>query len=337
MTKTNTTDPVEAALRELSEPASPGERWITSRAWRDYQPGGGTRPRAKPVVVRTAEELSTRSVTTPDALKDHDDIGDTLTEARPRRLLDAMNTIPVDSLAGVVQREETSHSGDADVQTFASTPGGTSTFAEFSGTFDVQRVDWTRTALFAAISEDAGDSDPAVRDIIDELAGRETEQKLEDLALNADSSNAGVKFDGMVTAAGTTVTRDDANGESRHDAIRRAVTTLHTEADGEPLTLVVSPQDAEDIDTEKDSNGDYLKGSGILDDVDRRVVTPQLAAGTAVLTALPRHRLWVKRPGVSVKFSTSHDDWFARGWTALAAFGRVVLQVDADATVEVTL
>ncbi len=333
MTKTN--DPVREVLRELSAAgtASPGERFITSRIWRDFDAVQGDSPTPDLVAVRSAEELAYRSVGWGDA--EHQYVpSDVVLAARPATLVDALTIRPVDELAGITERKETSSTGGADTHTFASTPGGTATYTEFSASFTRSNAQWTRIVMFSALDEDAAVDDQAVSDAVDVMVREETISKLEDVIINA-SVGGGDNFDGLAAAAGTTITRDTLNGETRHSAIRKAATVV---GNLPGRALLMNPADAETLALETDGNGSHLAGAGILDDaLDSRIQSDKIPAGTAIVASLPRQRLWVRRPGVSVGMSVNHADWFARGWLALRTLLKAHLAPEADSIVAVTL
>lgn len=139
-------------------------------------------------------------------------------------------------------------------------------------------------------------------------------------------------------SSGATVPVDDTKG----DAIRRAA-TLAFLAYYEPTGVVLHPNDWEDIELNKDVNGQYLMAVSMQQGAEARlwrmpvVDTPAMPEGKALVGAFGTAAQLYDREGASIRISENHEDFFVRNAIVILAEERLALAVKRpEAFVEVT-
>ncbi len=130
--------------------------------------------------------------------------------------------------------------------------------------------------------------------------------------------------------------------DTKADALRRAA-TLSFLAYYEPTGIVLHPNDWEDIELTKDTNGQYLIAVSVAMGGEPKVWrmpivdTPAIAAGTALVGAFGTGAQLYDREQASIRISEQHSDFFVRNAIVILAEQRLALAVKRpEAFVEVT-
>jgi HK97 family phage major capsid protein len=129
-------------------------------------------------------------------------------------------------------------------------------------------------------------------------------------------------------SAGSTVPVAD----TKADAIRRAA-TLAFLAYYEPTGVVLHPNDWEDIELTKDTNGQYLVAVSVALGGEPRiwrmpvVDTPAITEGTALIGAFGTGAQLYDREQASIRISEQHSDFFVRNAIVVLAEERLALAV----------
>lgn len=156
---------------------------------------------------------------------------------------------------------------------------------------------------------------------------------------------------GLLNRVGVQTEVSAANAGDRADSIFRAITKVSTggglDADG----IVINPADYQAFRLQRDSNGQYYGGgffagqygSGTLQDNPpmwglRTVVTPAIAAGTALVGAFGQAATLYRKGGVRVESTNSHASDFTSNLVTTRVEERVALALRRPAgLVKVTL
>ena len=130
--------------------------------------------------------------------------------------------------------------------------------------------------------------------------------------------------------------------DTKADALRRAA-TLAFLAYYEPTGIVLHPNDWEDIELTKDTNGQYLVAVSVAMGGEPRVWrmpvvdTPAMTEGTALVGAFGTGAQLYDREQASIRISEQHSDFFVRNAIVVLAEQRLALAVKRpEAFVEVT-
>jgi HK97 family phage major capsid protein len=130
--------------------------------------------------------------------------------------------------------------------------------------------------------------------------------------------------------------------DTKADAIRRAA-TLAFLAYYEPSGVVLHPNDWEDIELNKDLNGQYLMAVSIQQGAEARlwrmpvIDTPAIAEGTALVGAFGTGAQLYDRETANIRISEQHEDFFVRNAIVILAEQRMALAVKRpESFVEVT-
>jgi HK97 family phage major capsid protein len=120
--------------------------------------------------------------------------------------------------------------------------------------------------------------------------------------------------------------------DTKADALRRAA-TLAFLAYYEPTGIVLHPNDWEDIELTKDSNGQYLVAVSVAMGGEPRVWrmpvvdTPAIAEGTGLVGAFGTGAQLYDREQASIRISEQHSDFFVRNAIVILAEQRLALAV----------
>ena len=120
--------------------------------------------------------------------------------------------------------------------------------------------------------------------------------------------------------------------DGKADAIRRAA-TLSFLAYYEPTGVILNPNDWEDIELFKDSNGQYLMAISIQSGADARiwripvVDTPAITSGTALIGSFGQGAQLYDREEATIRVSEQHSDFFVRNAIVVLAEQRLALAV----------
>ena len=129
-------------------------------------------------------------------------------------------------------------------------------------------------------------------------------------------------------SAGATVPVAD----TKADAVRRAA-TLSFLAYYEPSGIILHPNDWEDIELVKDSNGQYLMAVSIVQGAEARmwripvVDTPAITEGTALIGSFGQGAQLYDREEATIRVSEQHSDFFVRNAIVVLAEQRLALAV----------
>ena len=130
--------------------------------------------------------------------------------------------------------------------------------------------------------------------------------------------------------------------DTKADAIRRAA-TLSFLAYYEPTGVVMHPNDWEDVELTKDSNGQYLVAVSVALGGEPRVwrlpviETPAMPEGMCVVGAFGTGAQLYDREGPSIRISEQHSDFFIRNAIVVLAEQRLALAIKRpEAFVKVT-
>lgn len=187
--------------------------------------------------------------------------------------------------------------------------------------------------------------EPQLRSIIDNelLYGLRLEE--DDQILNGDGT--GENLEGVLQTTGIQTYSWSAGAstpvaDTKADAIRRAA-TLAFLAYYEPTGVVLHPNDWEDIELNKDSNGQYLMAVSIQQGGEARmwrmpvVDTPAIAEGTALVGAFGTGAQLYDRETSNIRIAEQHEDFFTRNAVVILAEQRLALAVKRpEAFVSVT-
>ena len=128
------------------------------------------------------------------------------------------------------------------------------------------------------------------------------------------------------------MTGQPAQLPSKADAIRRAA-TLAFLAYYEPTGVVLHPNDWEDIELAKDTNGQYLVAVSVALGGEPKlwripvVETPAIPEGTALVGAFGTGAQLYDREQASIRISEQHSDFFVRNAIVVLAEQRLALAV----------
>ena len=120
--------------------------------------------------------------------------------------------------------------------------------------------------------------------------------------------------------------------DTKADAIRRAATLAYL-AYYEPTGIIVNPNDWEDIELTKNSQGTYLLAMSVAGGAESRVWripiidTPAIASGTALIGAFGTGAQLYDREAATIRISEQHSDFFVRNAIVVLAEERIALAV----------
>ena len=120
--------------------------------------------------------------------------------------------------------------------------------------------------------------------------------------------------------------------DTKAAAIRRAATLAYL-AYYEPTGIIVNPNDWEDIELTKNSQGTYLLAMSVAGGAESRVWripiidTPAIASGTALIGAFGTGAQLYDREAATIRISEQHSDFFVRNAIVVLAEERIALAV----------
>lgn len=201
----------------------------------------------------------------------------------------------------------------------------------------------SKLAVVTKISDEAtADTDYLVSVINSQLVGRLAVAE-EDQILNGSGTSPNLR--GLLNRTGLQTYATPAGSDAWADGIFHAITLVSTGASQETAdAIVINPSDYEVIRLSKNSGGDYYGGGPFSGGTNpplwgyRTVVTPAIAAGTALVGAFNSAAQLFRKGGVQVDATNSNEDDFKYNRVALRAEERILLAVyRASAFVKVTL
>jgi len=223
-------------------------------------------------------------------------------------------------------------------ETFAAKPQSTMTFTGVQA--PVRTI-----AHWEAAHRNVLADEPQLRSIIDNelMYGLRLQEDAQILS----GDGTGENLEGVLETTGIQ-TYDWSDGaltpvpDTKADAIRRAA-TLSFLAYYEPTGVVLHPNDWEDIELTKDSNGQYLVAVSVAMGGEPRVwrlpvvETPAIAEGTALVGAFGTGAQLYDREQANIRISEQHSDFFVRNAIVVLAEQRLALAVKRpEAFVKVT-
>ncbi len=158
--------------------------------------------------------------------------------------------------------------------------------------------------------------------------------------LSTAASNAGVQK--YLWSSGAASLTDGTPADNKADAIRRAL-TLSFLSYYEPTGIVVHPNDWEDIELTKDTNGQYLMAVNIQQGAQARawrvpvIDTPAIPSGRALVGAFGTGAQLYDREAPTIRVAEQHADFFVRNAVVVLAEQRLALAIKRpEAFVDVT-
>lgn len=182
-----------------------------------------------------------------------------------------------------------------------------------------------KIAVFLPVTDEQLEDVAQVRGLINNRLPAMIMRKLDSQLVNG--LGTGVALRGMLNVVGIqTYARSAVSGDLAVDALRRAMTLIHTGAFSVANGVVMYPTDWEGIRLMKTTQGVYVWGHPAEVGMDRVWGLPvaqcdSIAAGTAIVADFQQSELAEKR-GISVLTSNSHSDFFIKGKQAVRADGR---------------
>lgn len=170
---------------------------------------------------------------------------------------------------------------------------------------------------------------------------------IEDQLLNGDGAGTNVR--GLLNRSGIQ-TEAAADNTDNADALFRAITKTALNSGYDADGIVINPTDYQVLRLSKDGNGQYFGGGffagqygngGIQEQPPlwglRTVVTPAIAAGTALVGAFAQSASVISKGGIGVEATNSHDDDFTNNRITIRGERRLALAARRPAGfVEVT-
>lgn len=152
----------------------------------------------------------------------------------------------------------------------------------------------------------------------------------EDQLLNG--SGAGANMTGILNRAGLAAAQ--ARGtDTNADAIFKQITAIMVNSFLVPDAVVINPTNWQAIRLSKNANGDYYAGGPFTDGFTpniwglRAVVTPAIAAGTALVGAFRSAAQLFRKGGIAIAAANTHSTFFVENKTMIRAEERLGLAV----------
>lgn len=201
------------------------------------------------------------------------------------------------------------------------------------------KVDETlhKVATFLPVTDEMLEDFDQIQSYIDARLALFVKQAEETQLLSGDGTGANLV--GLLNRSGlaTSIVKGTAPsvaGDNDMDAIYRQITAIRTTAWLEPDAIVIDPTAWQTVTISKATGtGNYL-GNGPFADAQsptlwgkRVVVTPAVAAGTAIVGAFAQGGQIFRKGGLTVEASNSHADFFQRNQTAIRAEERLALAI----------
>ncbi len=190
--------------------------------------------------------------------------------------------------------------------------------------WDLVTVPVRTIATYVVTSRQVLEDEPRLRGMIDDELMFMVRQRLQTQLLSGDGT--GVNLTGILNTAGIQTRVHATSGarfsatDTRADTIRRMITDLALAffpADG----ILLNPVDAEDLELEKDTTGQYIKAYDAValrvwrvPVIEHTVIT----AGTALAGNFSRGAKWYMRNDVTVEAGVINDQFVRNQFTLLA-------------------
>jgi HK97 family phage major capsid protein len=182
-----------------------------------------------------------------------------------------------------------------------------------------------------ALSDESG-----LRTLIDGFLSAGLDHELERQILSGDSDN-GEEFDGILNTSGTLV---QGFVDDIAVTLRKAVRKVKQTGLALPNAILLSPEDAEQVDLLRDGNDRYLGAGPFGTTVNSTlwrlpiIEVPTLAAGTALVGDFRECILW-DREQTAITATDSHADFFIRNLVAILAENRAAFGIQRPSSIAV--
>jgi HK97 family phage major capsid protein len=176
------------------------------------------------------------------------------------------------------------------------------------------------------------DDEPTLRGIIDNELLYGLRLVEDDQILNGDGTGSNLTGIRSTSGIQTQVWSDGAAGDTRIDAIRRAITKALL-AYYEPTGIIVHPNDMEDIELTKDAEERHIMVMSVSMGAEARlwrlpmVATPAITEGYALVGAFGIGATLYDRMEGNIRVAEQHSDFFIRNAVAILAEERLALAV----------
>lgn len=197
--------------------------------------------------------------------------------------------------------------------------------------FEMAQAPVRTLAHWEAAHRNALNDEPQLQSIIDNELLYGLRLVEDDQILNGDGT--GENLTGIRNTTGVqSYNRADTAGDTKADAIRRAATRAVL-ANYDPTGVVIHPYDWEDMELDKDSNGQYILHTQVSSGAEQTlwrmpvVDTPAIGEETYLVGAFGLGAQLYDREQGNVRISDSHEDFFARNAIVVLAEQRLALAV----------
>jgi len=187
-------------------------------------------------------------------------------------------------------------------------------------------------AHFEVAHRNVLDDEPTLRGIIDNELLYGLRLVEDDQILNGDGSGSNLTGIRETSGIQTLAWSDGVTGDTRIDAVRRAITKSLL-AYYEPTGIIVHPNDMEDIELTKDGEERHLMVMSVSLGAEARlwrlpmVMTPAITEGKALVGSFGIGATLYDRMEGSIRVAEQHSDFFIRNAVAVLAEQRLALAV----------
>lgn len=245
---------------------------------------------------------------------------------RPIQVIDLIPAGKTDMIA-IRYMEETTLVDAASETNESTVAGGDSSYPETQMAFTQKDSLVRKVAVFLPVTEEQLEDVSQVSGLINNRLPAMIMRRLDSQLVNGTGIGTPTQLQGILNTAGIQAyARATNHGDVPVDALRRAMTLIHTVAFSIPNGVLMHPLDWEGIRLMKSTQGVYIWGHPSESGLDRVWGLPlaqcdSIAAGTAIVADFQQSELAEKR-GISVLTSNSHSDWFIKDKLAVKASGR---------------
>lgn len=187
-----------------------------------------------------------------------------------------------------------------------------------------------KIAHFLPVTEEMLEDVPGIRSYIDGRLTLGVQLTEEDQLLNGNGTPPNLQ--GILQRSGLQAAQ--ARGaDNNPDAILKQANNIRINAFAEPDAVIIHPSNWQAVQLGKDAQGQYYGGGPFAGQLAnqlwglRVVVTPAIAAGTALVGSFGAWSQIFRRGGLRVEASNSHSDFFQRNQVAIRAEERLALAV----------
>ena len=326
---------VEAEVAHYSS-QSVGEAFVNSEEFKSLQGGKSGANMASPFITKSLEQkdvysgLPTGTPSAFGAVERDGIIPIAQRRSRVRDLFPARTT----SAAVIEYFRQTGFTNAADTvaerqgSNFGAKPQSTMTFVG-------EQAPVRTIAHWEAAHRNVLADEPQLRSIIDNelLYGLRLTEDTQILSGSGTGEDlAGILNNGSIQTYSWSAGATTPVADTKADAVRRAATLSYL-AYYEPTGIIVNPNDWEDIELTKNSQGTYLLAISVAGGAESRIWripvidTPAIASGTALIGAFGTGAQLYDREAASIRISEQHSDFFVRNAIVVLAEERLALAV----------